>query len=124
MRRALIVVICFILCTAVVAQENEDKDLNTLYREGMKALRDKDRAAYLQRFKTLDKLRSNHPVIMYHLAAAYALHKNETEANTYLKRVIVFDANKKTLSDPAFDSIKESAGFKEITRDICKLHQP
>lgn len=124
MKKALIVIICFVMCAAVVAQESKGKDLNTLYREGMKALQDKDHATYLQRFKTLDEMRSNHPTIMYHLAAAYALHKKEAEALAYLKKLMVFDANKKILSDTAFDHIKESADFKEIAKRIKELHQP
>lgn len=117
----LLVLIAF---TPAVAQKAGAKDINTLYKEGIQAYKDKDYTLYLERFKALDQLRPKHPVILYNLAGAHALNKQEKPAIQRLEQLILIDANKKIAQDNDFANIRELDSFKGILKKIEKFHTP
>lgn len=120
------VIVLIVICTSLQAagQNSTAKDLNQIYKKGLKALGEKDYTSYLESFKTLDNLRPGHPLIMGHLAAAYALNKQKNEAIRYLKKLIVIDANPNIAKNSAFDFIRASAEFKSILKQIEAIVKP
>jgi hypothetical protein len=129
MRKKIPVLTIVLLLTIAFAlynhgQTNSAKDLNTLYKEGMDAYKAKDYATYLERFKSMDRLRPNHPVILYNLAGAHALNNQNDEAVRCLKKLILIDANPKIASDNDFANIRNSSGYKAVLKQIEQIRTP
>jgi hypothetical protein len=123
--RLLILLLFFLLLLpGAIAGQAQAKDINTLYKEGMNAYKVKDYTTYLERFKSLDRLRPNHPVVLYNLAGAYALNKQTQPSLKCLEQLIPIDANPKIAEDPDFQHIRNEAGFKAILEKIKQLHTP
>ncbi len=129
-KRIIITVLTFSLVLAagfslkMAAGGPSAEEINTIYKKGKKAYQDKDYAAYLESFKTLDQLRPGHPVILYNLAGAYALNKQTGNAVACLKKLIPIDANPGIASDSDFANIRESADFKALLKQIEQLRTP
>jgi len=127
-KKVLIISVIFLMgiCISFYAygQSDKAKKINQVYKEGMKAFHEKDYIAYLDSFKTLDTLRPNHPVILYHLAGAYALNKQKDEAVGCLKKLVVIDANPDIATNRAFDFIRGSEEFKTIVKQVESIRKP
>ncbi|MCP5046308.1 MAG: hypothetical protein GY940_03995 [bacterium] len=106
------------------SQEKSATDLNTIYKTAMDAYQSKDFSIYLESFKTLDRLRPNHPVIMYNLAAGYSLNKQAPEAILYLKKLILIDANPKIADDKDFEPLRQTPAFKALLQEIKRIRTP
>ncbi len=94
------------------------------YQLGLKAHESKDHKAFLQHFLALDSLLSNHPAVLYNLAAAYSLNQNETQSVQTLQYLLRIDANEKIKTDKDFAPIRSSNGFQDILIQIDSLQQP
>lgn len=122
----IIIILIFSIFLPISAQDSGDKtkDINTLYKEGIQAHKDKNFGVFLERFKALDQLLPNHPVILYNLAGACTLNKMEKSAIQYLERLIIVDANTKIAEDNDFLSLHRLPAFKRILEKIKQIHTP
>jgi hypothetical protein len=117
--RVICLLTCAMLCCLIpLAQDKQSKDSRRYESMARTAYQEKDYPAFLENMKLAVNLRPNHPRLMYGLATAYALTAHQSEALAWLARIgemgLVFPAEK----DVNFDSVKSSAEFPAILKQI------
>lgn len=128
-RAALAAVVCMSVCLAAGgsgarAQDARPRDGRFYESLAAKAYQAKDYAAFLENMKQAARLRPNHPRLIYHLSAAYALNGMRDESLQWLKRAarmgLVFSAER----DEDFASLKDAREFAEVVALFQKNRSP
>ena len=113
-----------LLSVILVSGQNTNDELSVIYQNGMRAYESGDFSAYLDCFKQLDRMRPNHPTIMYNLAGAYSLNKMKDEAIRYLYKLILIHADPQIAEDDDFAYIRNTNAFKNILKRIDHIRTP
>ncbi|MBV9957112.1 MAG: hypothetical protein JO360_01770, partial [Acidobacteria bacterium] len=104
-----------LLLTSSFAQNEPVKDIRFYTQQAIQAYRAKNFSAYLENMLYAQRLRPEHPTIMYNLAGAYALNGKGSEALTLLGRVAQMGFIYPT-DDEDFAAIKSSEEFRNIVK--------
>lgn len=94
------------------------------YRIGMEAYEEHDYAEFLEATRKADSLRPNHPVLLYNLAAGYALSGQKEQALNTLKYRQNFYAAKDFLEDQDFKSLHGTSGWEDLEQLINQSNAP
>lgn len=114
----LLVLIIFLLPNYLLGQ-----DLQQVYQNGLLAYEKQDYPSFLQYMKMADSLRPNHPTIMYNLASAFALNKEEQKAIAYLKKSLWQNASPAFNEDEDFKSLWKMQEFETLKESIASLNK-
>lgn len=88
------------------------------YRQGVAAYEQKDYGEFLKNFKSADSLRPNHRVLLYNLAAGYALTNQIEKAFDVLSYRIGFYAVNDFEEDEDFSLLVETDYLNELKKEI------
>ncbi|AWX43955.1 hypothetical protein HME9304_00954 [Flagellimonas maritima] len=98
-------------------------NLQQIYTESKKAYDLGDYVTFLDKMLQANKIRSNHPTLLYNLAAAYALNgKKEKSVNT-LKRVVWMDATLPFQNDGDFQGLTNFLPYMELINEVKDLNK-
>ncbi len=89
-------------------------DLQTLYVQATEAYKKGDYESFLKGMQQVDRLRPNHPTILYNLSIAYAKNDFTDQALRTLERVLWMNTNYPFDSDTSFNSINTLPGFENL----------
>ncbi|MBL8151092.1 MAG: hypothetical protein JNN15_14285 [Blastocatellia bacterium] len=105
-------------------QREQLNEAQQIYQKAKKAYTEKDYGAYLTNLEQVNRLRNNHPTVIYNLAGAYALIGKKVEAIACLKRVAAMGMVFSPEKDSDFSSIKETEEFKSLLVDFEANRKP
>lgn len=117
MRHALkVIVVLHVLILSSPSQDIATKDFAQFWKQAMNAYQAKDYPAYFENMQAVVKFRPDNPNMKYNFAGAHALVGKTQEALALLDKLadmgMIFDA----AADEDFNSIKDSAAFKNILK--------
>ncbi len=95
-----------------------------LYQSADSAFKQKDYKTFLILYQQLDSLRSAHPRVLYHLAAAYSLNNKLPEALRTLERLLPLNATLAMQQDSSFMNLWLYPDFQNILKDMSQAQQP
>lgn len=108
MKKVLLLLLLF--PTAIFAQ----KTTNQLYQEALEAYEEQDYELYLERLRSADEQRPNHPTIVYKLAGAWSLNGRRTRSVQKLNQLMLMDATIDFQSDSDFDNIRKHKQYDDL----------
>ena len=121
-RRALLLAV---IAPSLFAETPRSEDVRVLFEEAMKAYKQKNYAAFVEKMETVRRLRPHHQVYMYDLAGGYALTGRKTEAITLLSQAaamgFVFPGIEK---DADFASLRGDGDFDSALRKFADNSKP
>ncbi|MBV6645787.1 MAG: hypothetical protein KI790_10080, partial [Cyclobacteriaceae bacterium] len=100
------------------------QSLREIYSQGTKAYEAKNFTAFQKAMFRFDSLRPNYPVVVYNLAAAYALTGESDEAIATLKRYILMNNATKFWEDEDFSTLRDSDSFQKLQEWAILLSKP
>lgn len=113
-----------VLILPLFAQDHAPQDFAHYWKQAMGAYRAKDYPAYFENMKGVVQFRPDNPNMKYNFAGAHALVGNKPEALALLQQLadmgLIYDA----AADADFNSLKESAGFKDILKQFTQNQMP
>ncbi|GAB4230947.1 MAG: hypothetical protein Tsb0034_03050 [Ekhidna sp.] len=104
----------FVLCSS-------GQSLQELYQAGTEAYKEKNYELFRDKMFTIDSLRPNYPVVVYNLAAGYALNGQLDLAINKLVNYTLMDATKDFAADSDFVNVINSDRYSDVTNLQKKL---
>jgi tetratricopeptide (TPR) repeat protein len=117
----------FLVCVAVgaFAASEENQDARAFFKRALKAHEQKDYPGFVENMEAALKLRPNHQVYMYDLAAGYALAGKKEQAIALLSRAValgfVFPEIEK---DADFSSLRGQDDFDAVLKKFAENRRP
>ena len=97
-------------------QGEQAKDSRFYERQAIQAYQKKDFPAFLENMKQAERLRPNHPRLLYNLADAYAVNGKKDEAIFNLNKLAEMKLFYEPENDDDFSTIKNAEEFQQIVR--------
>ena len=90
------------------------QNLQEVYTEAVQAYEAEDYAGFLDKMMVADSLRTNHPTILYNLAAGFSLNHRAEEAISCLKRAVWQNVDNGFETDEDFNNLHEATSYQEL----------
>ncbi|MEQ9309938.1 MAG: hypothetical protein RLN90_10850 [Balneolaceae bacterium] len=119
MKFLLISIFSVAFCSSSIAQTYID-----FYNRGMEAYEQQNYKQFLKSFTKADSLRPNHRILLYNLAAAYALTNQPEKAYEVLSKRIKFYAVNDFNEDKDFSKLAESEYIQQLEENIENANSP
>src|SRR5215831_9015635 len=110
------VIVSLISATLLAAQDASQRILIEHLQRASAAHSRMDYANYLYEMKQVLEVRPNQPAYMYHLAGAFALAGDRTDALNWLRRVAEMGMVYPAAGDADLNSLKDSEEFSAILK--------
>lgn len=108
--------VMFLIFAARQIPVRAQSTFSDFYRAGMEAFERQEFPIYLDMIRKADSLRPNHPVILYNLAAGYALNMQPGKAFDVLGKRLNFYASLDFAKDEKFLTLHPLPRFKQLLR--------
>ena len=105
-----------LLCVDLFAQQPQTKTASEYYELAKQAYKEKDYQSYEKNLVQTIEAGSQHPVIYYNLAGAYALVGKKDLSLKWLNHIADFGITMALADDKDFESIRNSAEFAAVLK--------
>jgi len=110
-----------IALVAALQTPDPSGDARALYIAALAAKEKGDLAGYLTNARDAAALRPMHPIILYHLASAYALNHQPEQAGDVLRRLANLAVYRDIANDPSFASAVNHRSIQTAIRDLVRV---
>ena len=117
-------ILSYLIMLFCVLHLSAQPDLESIYNQSISAYEQKDYVTFLNKTKSADELRPNHPSIVYNLAAAYALNNDLEQSIKILKQLFLMNPDVNIEKDADFNNVVKTPEYIALKVWIEQNNQP